>query len=92
MNPSGQPQCMSCGKPLTPEMNRQKHGGNSTPMLVDCCWECWTSMTSYQRCLIVIAIQDRQVGGVLAEMAAALDRLDQSRVDDGPGEDWKNPA
>ena len=45
-------------------------------------------MSVYQRVLVVIAIRDRNVGGVLSELAAAIDRLDQSRDDDG-GDTWK---
>jgi hypothetical protein len=83
------PECISCAKKLTPEVKSQKHGKNATPTAVPCCWDCWSTMSAYQRSLITIAITDRLPGGVLAEMAAALDRIDLSKMDEEPGEDWK---
>lgn len=80
---------MSCGKPLTPELRRQKNGGNAVPSVVQCCWGCWSSISADRRIIITIAVMDRNVGGVLSELAAAIDRLDQSRDDDDPGENWK---
>lgn len=79
---------MSCGKPLTPENRTQKHGKNSVPSVVDCCYDCWSPISPEKRILIVIAIKDRNVGGVLSELAAAIDRLDQSR-DNDDGDTWK---
>lgn len=82
---------MSCGKAVNANTRAQAHGGNSVPSVIpDVCWKCWTTMNVYQRILIVIAIRDRNVGGVLSELAAAIDRLDQSR-DDDDGEEWKIP-
>lgn len=80
---------MSCGKKLTEANRKQAHGGNSVPVPVQCCFACWTQLGVYHRLLVTIACKDRQIGGVLSEMASALDRLDQSRSEDEPGEDWK---
>lgn len=80
---------MSCGVQMTPEKRTRKHAPGGVPSVVpDCCWDCWTTMSTYQRILVVIAIRDRLVGGVLAEMAAALDRLDQSKDGDSDN-DWR---
>ena len=88
MDPHGQPQCMSCGKLLTEANRKQAHGKLSVHPVVECCWECWSPISPEKRILIVIAIKDRNVGGVLSELAAAIDRLDQSR-DDDDGDTWK---
>lgn len=82
-------ECMSCSKKLTPETKSQKHGKNAVPSCIECCWDCFSSMSAYQRILIAIAVKDRLPGGVLSEMAAALDRIDLARMDEEPGEDWR---
>lgn len=89
MNNHGHPECMSCGKPLTPANRKQKHGPNGVPTMVDCCWDCWSPIAPDKRVLITIAVRDRLAGGVLSEMAAALDRLDASRSEDDPGDNWR---
>lgn len=82
------PECLSCGIELRPEKKCRDRAAGKVPTIVDSCWNCWSSMTASQRMLIAIAIKDRFVGGVLAEMAAALDRLDLARNEDEPGENW----
>lgn len=89
MSENGYPECMGCGKLLAPGTKKQNHGKGSVPSVLDCCWDCFTTMSVHQRLMVVIAARDRAAGGVLSEMAAALDRLDQSRHEDEPGEDWK---
>ncbi|CAB4191075.1 hypothetical protein UFOVP1229_4 [uncultured Caudovirales phage] len=88
MDQHGKSECMSCGKLLTPENRTQKHGKNSVPSVVACCYDCWSPISPDKRILITIAVMDRNVGGVLSELAAAIDRLDQSR-DDDDGDTWK---
>lgn len=89
MGSNDEHQCMSCGKPVTEKSRAQGASGNVVPIAVpDLCWQCWTTMSVYHRVLVVIAIRDRNVGGVLSELAAAIDRLDQSR-DDDDGDTWK---
>jgi hypothetical protein len=79
---------MSCGVQLKPEKKKRAHVEGGVPSMVEMCWSCFATMSAYQRALIVIAVRDRLVGGVLSELAAAIDRLDQSR-DDDDGDTWK---
>lgn len=87
MDTQGQIECMSCGQPLSEKERRQRNGPNRVPSIVDCCWSCWTSISPDKRIMITIAVQDRRCGGVIAEVAAAIERFDQSR-DDDLGDSW----
>ena len=66
------PTCMSCGRDLSPItmwgiVCSVKH---HVPDEVDCCSRCWGQVPKHERIKIVIAIRDRQMGGVISLIAA----------------------